>query len=267
MEYRDFQSLEFGRDGGVLLITINRPDRLNAVDERLHHELGEVWNTVGRDESVGCALITGAGKAFSAGGEMTMIREQAGSYQKIARLRREAAAIVYNMINCPQPIVSAINGAAVGAGLAVALMADVSIAAENAKLSDGHMRLGVAAGDHSAIIWPLLCGMAKAKYYLLTGGVLDGREAERIGLVSLCLPGEEVLDRARAVARGLAEGPREATQLTKHAMNNWLRSAGPILDASLAFEMLTFHGTDITEGLDAFEQKRAPRFGPTDGPQ
>jgi enoyl-CoA hydratase len=260
VEFGDFEHLRFAQDGALLTITIDRPDRLNAVDERLHHELGEVWNTVARDESVGCALITGAGTAFSAGGEMSMIREQAGSYQQITRLRREAAAIVYNMINCPQPIVSAINGPAVGAGLAVALMADVSVAAEDAKLSDGHLRLGVAAGDHAAIIWPLLCGMAKAKYYLLTAKALTGREAERIGLVSLCKPGHEVLDTATEIARGLADGPREATQLTKHALNNWLRSAGPIMDASLAFEMLTFHSPELREGLDAFAQKRPPRF-------
>jgi enoyl-CoA hydratase len=189
-----------------------------------------------------------------------MIRDQAGNYQKTSRLRREAAAIVYSMINCPQPIVSAINGPAVGAGLAVAIMADISIASETARLSDGHLRLGVAAGDHAAIIWPLLCGMAKAKYYLLTAGVLDGREAERIGLVSLCVPHEDVVPRALDVARGLASGPRDALQFTKHALNNWLRTAGPILDAALAFEMLTFHGPDIHEGLDAFEQKRSPQF-------
>jgi enoyl-CoA hydratase len=260
MDYKDFRSLDFDRDGGVLLITIARPDRLNAVDEQLHLELGEVWNTVAHDESVRCALITGAGQAFSAGGDMRMIRDHVGNYHKTTRLRREAAAIVYNMINCPQPIVSAINGPAVGAGLAVALLADVSVASETAKLSDGHLRLGVAAGDHAAIIWPLLCGMAKAKYHLLTAGTLDGREAERIGLVSLCVPQQDVYSRALDVARGLASGPSDALRLTKYALNNWLRMSGPILDTSLAFEMLTFHGNDIGEGLEAFQQKRSPRF-------
>lgn len=260
MEYGDFRHLLFDHQDGVLTITMNRPDRLNACNDRLHHEMGEIWNTVARDEDTRCAVITGAGRAFCAGGEMSMVREQAGNYQKTSVLRREAAAIVYNMINCPQPIVSAINGPAVGAGLAVALMADISVISETARLTDGHLRLGVGAGDHAAMIWPLLCGMAKTKYYLLTAEVIDGREAERIGLVSKCVPGDQVLPEAHRVARALAAGPRDALQMTKYSLNQWLRNAGPILDGALAMEMLTFHGDDVREGLDAFDEKREPAF-------
>ncbi len=174
---------------------------------------------------------------------------------------REAGDIVRTMIDCDTPIVSAINGVAVGAGLAVALMADVSIINEDARLTDGHIRLGVAGGDHAVAIWPLLCGMAKAKYYLLTADFLDGREAERIGLVSKAVPADEVLSTALGVADKLAAGPVDATRMTKRALNHWLRQALPNFEASLAYEMLNFLGPDAAEGLAALREKRSPDFG------
>src|SRR5919201_5974753 len=151
-------------------------------------------------------------------------------------------------------------GPAVGAGLVVGVLADVSIAARSARIIDGHTRLGVAAGDHGAIIWPLLCGMAKAKYYLLTSDFLDGKEAERIGLVSLCAPPDQVLPKAWEVADKLAAGSQHSIRWTKRALNNWLRQAGPIFDQSLALEMLTFFTDDVAEGLQALRDKRPPAF-------
>jgi len=142
----------------------------------------------------------------------------------------------------------------------VALLADVSIAAESARLGDGHVRMGVAAGDHAAIIWPLLVGMAKAKYYLLTAEFVDGKEAERIGLVSLCVPDDELLDRAMAVAVRLATGPRHAIRYTKRALNQWLLQAGPIFDHSLALEMLGFFHEDMKAGVEGLRAKRAARY-------
>jgi enoyl-CoA hydratase len=165
------------------------------------------------------------------------------------------------MINLEKPIISAINGVAVGAGLAVAFMADISIASESMRITDGHLRLGVAAGDHAVIIWPLLCGMAKAKYYLLSGEMLDGKEAERIGLVSLCVAPEQLMDKALEVAHKLAAGPQHALRWTKRSLNNWLRMAGPHFDTSLALEMLGFFSADIKEGRLALKEKRPPKFG------
>jgi len=159
-----------------------------------------------------------------------------------------------------RPIVSAINGTAVGAGLAVALMADISVIAEDARLTDGHLRLGVVAGDHAAIVWPLLCGMAKAKYYLLTADFIDGREAERIGLVSRCVPGERVLEESLEIAGRIATGPQHAARWTKRTLNHWLRAAIPAFDASVAYEMLSFLGADVHEGARAITQRRPPRF-------
>ena len=261
MDYADYQHLTFERKPhGVLLITINRPEVMNATNARLHWELTQVWLTVDADPEVRVALVTGAGKAFSAGGDLSLVEEMAGNPDAAARTLREASDLVYNMINLDKPVVSAINGAAVGAGLVVALLADVSIVAETARLTDGHTRLGVAAGDHAAIIWPLLCGMAKAKYYLLTADFLDGREAERIGLVSLCVPAAEVLPKAMEVADRLAQGSQVSIRWTKRALNNWLRQAGPIFDQSLALEMLTFMHPDVREGARALREKRAPVF-------
>ena len=261
MDYASYDRLNFERlADGVLLITLNRPEVYNAADEMMHSQLARVWADVSLDEQTRVAVVTGAGRAFSAGGDLAMVQRMIGDHDRVTRMLTEMSDLVYNMVNCQKPIVSAINGVAVGAGLVVALLADISICANEARLGDGHLRLGVAAGDHAAIIWPLLCGMAKARYYLLTGEMVDGAEAERIGLVSKALPREEVLEEALRVAQGLATGPQLAIQLTKRALNGWLRTAGPIFDQSAAYEMLTFMGEDVKEGAAALVQKRKPIF-------
>ena len=249
---------------GVLRVTISTPGKLNAVDTTGHRELAEIWRDVDADEAVQAVVVRGAGTAFSAGGDLAMIEEMMDDYAVRSRVLREARDIVYNVVNCRVPIVSAIQGPAVGAGLAVALLADISIAGRNARIIDGHTRLGVAAGDHSAIVWPLLCGMAKAKYYLLTCDTLTGEEAERIGLVSLCVDDDEVHDRALEVAGRLADSAPQAIQYTKYALNNWLRAAGPAFDASLAMEFIGFGGPDVREGVSALREKRPPVFGPVE---
>ena len=260
-DYHQYQYLLCERkEHGILLITINRPEFLNATDARLHSELARIWLDIADDPDTSVAVITGAGRAFSAGGDLDMIENLKGNFGKISQVMKEASDIVYNIANLEKPVVSAINGVAVGAGLAVALMADISIMAENARITDGHVRLGVGAGDHAAIIWPLLCGLAKAKYYLLTADFLDGKEAERIGLVSACVPQEDVVPKAMEVATKLATGPQLAIRWTKRTLNHWVRQAGPIFDASLALEMLSFFGDDVSEGLRAVQEKRQPNF-------
>jgi enoyl-CoA hydratase len=262
MHYSDFQFLTFDRrSDGIVVVTINRPEVLNATNARLHWELTKVWDVLNDDAAVRVIIVTGAGaRAFSAGGDLGWIAETAGNPQKVADTMKEAGDIVFKMLACEKPIISAINGVAVGAGLAVALMADISIMAEEARLTDGHVRLGVSAGDHSVILWPLLCGMAKAKYYLMTAEFVDGREAERIGLVSLCVPRAELMHKALATASKLATGSQSAIRLTKRSLNNWLRLFQPAFDASLAMEMLCFLGDDVREGVAALIEKREPRF-------
>jgi enoyl-CoA hydratase len=265
MDYADYEHLRFERlDHGVLQMTLHRPERLNAAHEPMHTELARVWTDIHRDPDTRAVVVTGAGSAFSAGGDLGMVQRLAGNYPAVIEMLQETQELVHNMVDCDTPIVSAINGTAVGAGLVVALLADVSIAAEGVRVTDGHLRLGVAAGDHAAIVWPLLCGMAKAKYYLLTADFIDAAEAERIGLVSLCVPADELMDRAAEVATRLAAGPQHAVRLTKRALNNWLRLAGPTFDVSAAYEMLTFMGPDVVEGSDAILDKRPPSF-PTAG--
>jgi enoyl-CoA hydratase len=261
MTYAEYRHLRFERpSAGVLQITIDRPDRLNATNERLHRELATVWRDVADDPETRVAVITGAGRAFSAGGDLEMIGQMAGDYRRVAAMATEAAQLVLNMLDCEKPIISAINGTAVGAGLAVALMADISVIAQDARLTDGHLRLGVVAGDHAAILWPLLCGMAKAKYYLLTADFIDGAEAERIGLVSRSVPAAEVLDTALQIAARVAAGPQQAARWTKRTLNHWLRQAIPAFDASVAYEMLSFMGDDVQEGARSIQERRAPSF-------
>jgi len=172
----------------VLRVVMNRPDKLNAADGDMHSDLTEIWRVIDADPSISAVLLTGAGKAFSAGGDLDLVDRMIADFHTRMRVWKEARDMVYNLINCSKPVVSAINGAAVGAGLVLAILADISIAARSARLIDGHTKLGVAAGDHAAIIWPLLCGMAKAKYHLLLCEPVTGEEAERIGLVSLAVP-------------------------------------------------------------------------------
>lgn len=247
----------------VLRITMNRPDRMNAADEVMHAELAEIWRDVDADPDISAAILTGAGKHFSAGGDFQMIEKIINDFPTRARNWKEARDIVYNVINCSKPVVSAIRGPAVGAGLVAGLLSDVSIVAKDARIIDGHTRLGVAAGDHAAIIWPLLCGMAKAKYYLLLCDPLSGAEAERIGLVSLAVEDAELDAKAVEIATRLAEGAPHAIRWTKYALNNWLRMMGPTFDTSLALEFLGFSSPDVKEGLGSHVEKRKPRFDPS----
>jgi enoyl-CoA hydratase len=261
--YARYQRLKFERPAErILEIVLDNPGRLNATDARMHEELAYVWRDIDADPDVSVAMIRGAGKAFSAGGDLELVERMANDFATLTRVWREARELVYNLINCSKPVVSAMHGPAVGAGLVCGLLADISIAAKTARIIDGHTRLGVAAGDHAAIIWPLLCGMAKAKYYLLLCEEVSGAEAERIGLVSLAVDEGELFGRALEVAKRLAAGSPTAIRWTKHALNNWLRMMGPTFDNSIALECLGFTGPDVREGLASLREKRTPRFGP-----
>ena len=259
--YQAFPGLRLDRpEPGILRLILDTPGKLNAVDAVKHQNLADVWPVIDRDPETKVVLVHGEGGAFSSGGDMDMIKDIISDPDIRAETFREARDLVYNIINCSKPIVSAIERVAVGAGLATALLADVSVVGRSARIIDGHTRLGVAAGDHAVIIWPLLCGMAKAKYYLMTCEPMSGEEAERIGLVSLAVDDDQVIEKAFDVARTLAAGSQQAIRWTKLALNNWLRMAGPAFDASIALEMLGFAGPDASEGVAAIIEKRAPDF-------
>src|SRR5215510_7760147 len=246
----------------ILRITFNRPETYNSVDQATHTEITNIWRDIDADPSINAVIVTGAGRAFSAGGDFEMIKQIMAD--PVARMAswKEAKDLVYNVINCNKPIISAINGVAVGAGLVVGILADISICGRSARIVDGHTRLGVAAGDVACIIWPLLCGLAKAKYYLLTCKPLSGEEAERIGLVSLCVEDADLQRVALETAQDLASGAQSAIRWTKYALNNWLRVNGPLFDTSTALEMLGFSGAEVREGLASHLEKRKPSFPP-----
>lgn len=246
---------------GVVELVLDAP-HLNAVSEAAHGELAEVWRVFDADPAVKAVLLRGEGRGFSAGGSFDLVEKLTTDFATRSRTMREARDLVYNVIDCSKPIVSAIHGPAVGAGLVAAVLADVSVVTKTATIIDGHTRLGVAAGDHAAVCWPLLCGMAKAKYYLMTCRPLTGEEAERIGLVSLCVDADaDLLPTAREIAHELANGAPTAIRWTKQSLNGWYRQlAGSIFDASLALEFYGFGGPDVHEGLAAHRERRAPRF-------
>lgn len=263
--YAGYQSLRLARHPhGILEIVMSgagtNRSKLATADARMHRELAEIWRDLDRDPEVRVALIRGEGKGFSAGGDLGLVEQMADDFEVRTRVWHEARDLVYNLVNCGKPVVSAMHGPAVGAGLVAGLLADVSIAANTARIIDGHTRLGVAAGDHAAIVWPLLCGMAKAKYHLLLCEPVSGEEAERIGLVSLAVDEAELLPKAFELAERLARGSQSAIRWTKYALNNWLRLAGPSFDTSLALEFMGFSGPDVREGISSLRERRAPDF-------
>lgn len=264
IDYAAYQTLNITRrgvNGCVLDIQMKAANgKLPTSGHAGHAELSEIWRDVSADDSVKVAVLRGEGMGFSGGGDLALVEDMARDFEVRSRVWKEARDLVYNVINCDKPIVSAMHGPAVGAGLVAGLLADISIASETAKIVDGHTRLGVAAGDHAAIIWPLLCGMAKAKYYLLLCEAVSGAEAERIGLVSLCVPEDQLLPRAYEVADRLAAGSQTAIRWTKYALNNWLRQAGPAFDASLALEFMGFAGPDVREGVASLRERRPPKY-------
>ena len=259
--YRKYHALKIDSPGDrILRITFDKPETMNSLDADGHRELTYIWRDIDEDENVSSVILTGKGKAFSAGGDFGMIEDMIEDHKARARSWKEARDLVYNIINCSKPIVSAINGAAVGAGLVAGLLADISIAGKSAKIVDGHTRLGVAAGDSAVINWPLLCGMAKAKYHLLLCEPMDGEEAERLGMVSLCVEDNELQEKAIHIAERLRDSAPAATRWTKYALNNWYRMAGPSFDASTALEMLGFASPEAAEGVRSHREKRSPKF-------
>ncbi len=257
---RQFPHLTFADAGsGVLHLVLDGPN-LNAVGPEAHRELADVWVAVDKDPSIRVVVLSGAGTAFSAGGSFDLIEGIVSDYAFRTRVMREARDLVRNIIECSKPIVSAIHGPAVGAGLVAGILADVSVVTRTARIIDGHTRLGVAAGDHAAVCWPLLAGMAKSKYYLLTCRSLSGEEAERIGLVSLCVEDDALLPTAMEIAQELAVGAQAAIRFTKHTLNHWYRSMLPAFDASLAYEFYGFGGPDAAEGVASHREKRRPDF-------
>lgn len=258
-----YESLLVDKRDGVLTIALNRPRQLNAINHELHEELGRVFIDAASDDETLVVVLTGAGTAFSAGGDIKAMRAHAlatgsyGGYVDMATAKR----IVFSLLELEKPIIARVNGDAMGLGATLALMCDLVYMADNAGIADPHVTAGVVAGDGGAVIWPALIGFARAKEYLLTGDKLIAAEAERLGLINHAVPAAELDAAVYAMARRLAEGPRDAIRGTKVSVNIALKQlAHTILDTSIAAEALTMLGADHVEAMDAFVEKRAPVF-------
>lgn len=262
MDYSTYRTLRVDQDSGVVTVTLNRPEKLNAIDGVLHAELATIFADLARDPSARATVLTGAGRAFSAGGDADwfgIVREDAAVWR---RVQWEAKRIIHDLLDLEIPVVAAVNGPATGLGATLALFCDTIFMADGARIGDPHVKMGVVAGDGGAVIWPWLVGPARAKEYLMTGDLLTAQEAERIGLVNHVTEADKCLPAAQAFARRLAEGPTLAVKWTKACVNKLLKDAvNLVLDASLALEAQTFGTEDHREAVRAFAEKRPPRFG------
>jgi enoyl-CoA hydratase len=259
MDYSRYHHLAVERKDKVLVVSINRPDALNAVNAELHTELSWIFADIAQDEEAQAVVLTGKGRAFCAGGDAKWFQHM--QPRQLDLLFAEGRKIIIDMLEVPQPIIAAVNGAATGLGATLALFCDVIFAAEKAKIGDPHVRMGVVAGDGGAVIWPWLVGPARAKEFLMTGDLVTAQEAERIGLVNHVVPGDELMEKAMAFATRLANGPIRAIRGTKASVNKILRdTANQVLDTSLAVELQCFATEDHKEAVRAFVEKREPKF-------
>jgi enoyl-CoA hydratase len=264
-KYNEFTTLQIQQDGRLLIVTLNRPESLNAVGGGMHEHLEDLWAEVRRDSSVGAVLLRGSGRAFCAGGDVKGMAASATSEHSVAEstanMLIRAKTLITNMLEVQQPIVAAVHGYAMGLGATIALCSDVVIAAEDAVLADTHVSIGIVAGDGGAVIWPLLLPINTAKYYLMTGDRITGKDAERLGLVLRAVPAESLQAEAEAVARRLANGPSMAIRFTKTSVNKVLRErVNLLLDTSLILEGVTMYSEDHREATSAFVEKREPVY-------
>ena len=255
--YERYQTMEFDlSSSGVLTVTFLLADKLNAIDAEFHRELSTVFADIGMDRRVRAVVLTGSGRAFCAGGDLDWIAGETPETRETTFF--EAKKIVDDLLNVPQPVIAAVNGAAAGYGFTMALMSDFSIVAEEARLSDPHVAIGLVAGDGGAMMWPILVGMARAKRYLLTGDPVVGRVAAEWGLVTEACPVEEVLPRAMELAERMAASPHVAVQGTKKALNAILHML-----SSVTLDL----GVPGRAGLGGVRGPPAPARGGARGPR
>jgi enoyl-CoA hydratase/carnithine racemase len=257
--YSTLETIVVRKDNGIATITLNRPDSRNAVSTRMHTELSEIWPRVSADPEIEAVVLTGAGKAFCAGGDVKGM--DAGAFRHHGTMTTEARLLVTTMLEVEQPVIAAINGDAIGLGATIALFCDITVASETARIADPHVRVGLVAGDGGAVIWPHLVGPNRAKEFLMRGNMINGADAARMGLVNYAVPAGEVMKKAGELARELADGPRWAIRWSKVSVNKVLKeSVNLVLDASLAYEEISMTLDDHKEATRAFVEKRKPVF-------
>jgi enoyl-CoA hydratase len=259
--YGAYQHLAFDYCGRILTVTMNRPEVLNAANVRMHNELSRVFRDVARDPDCDVVVLTGAGKAFSSGGDIAAMRDKIADRALWVDTVEEAREIFYGMLDLDKPLIARVNGAATGLGATLAVYADIAIAADSAVIGDPHVKVGLAAGDGGALMWPLLVGFQKAKELLFLGDNIPAREAERIGLITYCVPDAALDERTYALAERLAKGARRAIGWTKRSINHTIRMlAQGTMENGFLLETLSQLTRDHAEAAAAFAEKRKPRF-------
>lgn len=263
-DYARYRYLCVGNDNGIVTLTLNQPDNRNAIHAEMHAELEHVWLDLQADRAVNVIVLTGAGKIFSAGGDIKRMVNRFGTdegWQTSLAIPASTKRLFQNILEVEKPIVAAINGDAVGLGATLALFSDATVIAEGAKFGDSHVKVGLVAGDGGAVIWPILVGPNRAKEFLMRGKLMSGAEAHAMGLVNHVAPADQVVATAMQIARELNALPPLAVRWTKLSVNKWIKQQlNLILDASIAYEMLSINSNDHHEASKAFLEKRTPVF-------
>jgi enoyl-CoA hydratase len=261
VDYSIYKYYLFERQERTLTVTLNLPERLNSMHPAMHEELTRLLYDLGRDESIDVVIITGAGKAFSAGGDIDGMRKMYEHPELFDRTIFEAKKVIFGLLDCEKILIAKVNGDAVGLGATLALFCDIIIAADHARIGDPHVRVGLSAGDGGAVIWPQAIGYAKAKEYLMTGDLINAKDAAAMGLINYAVPAEELDAKVDAFAKKIASGAMQSIKYTKMTVNIGLKQlATSIMDASMAYEALTNRSQDHLEAINAFSEKRKPKF-------
>ncbi len=263
MEFNDYETIKFDRSDRVLTVTFNLPETMNAVSAKLHSEMSRLFYDLQTDKGSDIIILTGAGRAFSAGGDVEqMKKDNQNSKEANSDLLIEAKKMIYGLLDLEKPIIAKINGDAMGLGATIALFCDIIFVNDEARIADPHVSVGIVAGDGGAVIWPQLIGYARAKHYLMTGSMIKGKEAAEIGLANFSYPIEELDEKVELYAKKLSQGSVNAIRWTKVAINVGLKQlAHSIMDVGLGYESITIRSADHTEGINAFLEKRKPKFG------
>jgi enoyl-CoA hydratase len=261
IDYSVYEDLLVEKDNGVMTVTLNVPEAMNAFTSGLHNAMSRIWTDIHDDPEVDVVVLTGAGRAFSAGGNVVAMQKKIDDPAQWDEIVPEAKRIVFRMLECDKPIIARLNGHAVGLGATVALFCDIIIAADHAKIGDPHVNAGLVAGDGGAVIWPQLVGFARAKEYLFTGDLMSATEAERIGLINHVVSADELDDKVYGLARRLAAGASKSIRWTKQVTNIPLRQlAHSMMDLSISVETQSNFSSDHQEAVTAFTNKRKPNF-------
>ncbi len=261
MNFSDYQTITFSRQGRILTVTLNRPDKLNATNAVMHEELASVFYDCARDADSDIIVLTGAGRAFCAGGDIGWMQDMIDDPAVFEKTGREAKQIIFSMLDCEKPIIAKVNGHATGLGCTIALFCDTIFASDAAKLGDPHVSVGFVAGDGGAVIWPQLIGYARAKELLMTGDLITAQHAASIGLINHVVPSAELDEAVSAFTQRLARGATKAIRWTKVSVNIGLKQlAHSIMDASIAYEAMSNATADHQEAVTAFLESRKPAF-------